>query len=127
MNCEQCGKKLTKRQVRQGQKFCSCKCFGASVKKDYSMYDKQCLICGKKIDGRKVKLKGTNKVCSRKCLGAYLNGRKYNKDIKSISLMAKMKKPVKLTEYKNAPKWCDRYNDNDIKCVMCYENGVKVC
>lgn len=81
------------------------------------MEERFCKKCGKKIARRKLRWQPI--FCSIKCANQWkavnvIKGKKYKK-------RKEKELPINTDYYKRANGYCKNYNDNDIKCVVCYE------
>lgn len=81
------------------------------------MEERFCKKCGKLIDPKKYKDKPI--FCSIKCANQWkavnvMKGKKYKK-------RSEVEKPFNGDYYKRGKEYCKNYDDNDLKCVVCYE------
>lgn len=84
------------------------------------MEEKYCENCGKQIPHRKMRWKP--RFCSIACANRWkavnvIKGMKYKK-------RKEKEKKVNTDYYKRGSEYCKNYNDNDIKCVVCYERRI---
>ena len=84
------------------------------------MQEKYCEQCGKRIVHKK--LKYNPRFCCRACANIW-NGAHVFKGMKYQKRKPK-EQPINNDYYKRGKQYCKNYNDEDIKCVVCYERRI---
>ena len=84
------------------------------------MQEKYCEQCGKIIYLDKLKYKP--RFCSRLCANRWkavnvIKGMKYKK-------RKEKEQPINMDYYNRGKQYCKNYNDEDIKCVVCYDRRI---
>lgn len=120
MICKQCGKEIAHR--KDNEKYCSNKCKAESMRKK-----RYCLVCSKEVREphqflcEKEKCRFIYRRCVEFAKNEYKKHHKKYLEKKEKSAI----EPKQTLQGYRGKSWCKRYDDNDINCVMCYENKDK--
>ena len=124
-NCAICGKALSNCKRRDKKKYCSVKCKRAALQQRR----KQFILTRVREEMKKMR-------ANKECYKWHLKYKALEKSLVLAENILKKKRELYPSQIINKPKedvndryvykgrsTCANYNDNDINCVMCFENA----